>query len=91
MTGEGDVSPFFGTNRTAPSTTPLDQLPKPVLPVTVTVGGLQAAIQFIGIPSGLLGTQINFTIPPGLTAGVQPLVVTVNGVSSPPVNLTVAP
>jgi uncharacterized protein (TIGR03437 family) len=91
MTGEGDVSPFFGTNRTPPSTVPLDQLPKPVLPVTVTVGGLQAAIQFIGIPSGLLGTQINFTIPPGVTPGVQPLVVTVNGVSSPPVNLTVAP
>jgi uncharacterized protein (TIGR03437 family) len=91
MTGEGDVSPFFGTNQTPPSTVPLDQLPKPVLPVAVTVGGVPAAIQFIGIPTGLLGTMINFTIPPGMTAGVQPLVVTVNGVSSPPVNLTVTP
>jgi uncharacterized protein (TIGR03437 family) len=91
MTGEGDVSPFFGTNRTPPSTTPLEQLPRPVLPVTVTVGGLPAAVQFMGIPSGLLGAQINFTIPLGATPGVQPLVVTVNGVSSPPVNLTVAP
>ena len=91
MTGEGDVSPFFGTNVTPPASTPLNQLPKPVFPVTVTVGGMPATIQFMGIPSGLLGTQINFTIPLGAAPGVQPLVVTVNGVASPPVNLTVEP
>ncbi len=91
MTGEGDVSPFLGTNVTPPASTPLTQLPKPVFPVTVTVGGVPAVIYFIGIPSGLLGTQINFTIPPGAAPGVQPLVVTVNGVASPPVNLTVQP
>jgi len=89
MTGEGDVAPFFGTNNTPPSTTPLGQLPKPALPIGVTIGGTQAAIQFIGIPSGLMVTQINFTVPPGTPPGVQPLIVTVNGVASPPVNLTI--
>lgn len=91
MTGEGDVAPFFGTNSTPPPTTPLDQLPKPALPISVSVGGKQAAIQFIGIPSGLIVTQINFTVPPGTPPGLQPVTVTVNGVASPPVNLTIAP
>jgi len=91
MTGEGDVTPFFGTNSTPPPATALDQLPKPALPISVSVGGTQAAIQFIGIPSGLMVTQINFTVPPGTPPGLQPVSVTVNGVASPPVNLTIAP
>jgi uncharacterized protein (TIGR03437 family) len=91
MTGEGDVAPFFGTNSTPPPTTALDRLPKPALPIGVSVGGTQAAIQFIGIPSGLMVTQINFTVPPGTPPGPQPVTVTVNGVASPPVNLTIVP
>lgn len=89
ITGEGDVAPFLGTNVTPPASTPVSQLPKPVLPVSVTVGGFAAAIYFIGVPHGMLSTQIDVTIPPNVPSGMQPMVVTVNGVSSPPVNLTV--
>jgi uncharacterized protein (TIGR03437 family) len=34
-------------------------------------------------------TQVNFTIPADAQTGVQPVVVTVGGVSSAPVNVTV--
>jgi uncharacterized protein (TIGR03437 family) len=68
----------------------LSQLPKPQLPVTVTVGGVPATIPFIGIVSGLVGvTQINFTIPNGVPTGVQPVVVTVGTAASPPANINV--
>jgi len=89
LTGEGDVSPFFGANHTPPPSTPPSQWPSPLLPVTVTVGGVKAAVDFIGIPTGLLTPQLNLTIPSSVATGVQPLVVSVGGVPSPPVNLTV--
>jgi uncharacterized protein (TIGR03437 family) len=58
--------------------------------VTVTVGDKQADISFIGIPSGLVGvTQINYQVPADVPLGVQPVVVTVGGVASPPAKLNV--
>jgi uncharacterized protein (TIGR03437 family) len=58
--------------------------------VTVTVGGVNAPIQFIGIPSGLAGvTQINYQVPSGLSTGPQPVVVTVGGFASQTATLTV--
>ena len=61
----------------------LANLPKPRQSVTVTVGGLPATVDFIGIPSGLVGvTQINFHIPDGAPAGEQPVVVTVGATQS---------
>ncbi|MGP8243265.1 MAG: protease pro-enzyme activation domain-containing protein [Bryobacteraceae bacterium] len=84
ITGEGDVTPPVITGATT------SQLPPPALPATLTVGSLPATIDFIGIPGGLVGvTQINFTVPPGVPLGPQPVVVTVGGVASPPVTLTV--
>jgi uncharacterized protein (TIGR03437 family) len=94
ITGDGDQtppgivttgqSPFYGT--------PLNQLPEPALPVTVTVGGVVAATPFIGITPGLVGeTQINFTIPTKIAAGPQPVVVKVGSASSPPATVTVLP
>jgi uncharacterized protein (TIGR03437 family) len=71
-------------------TTPVSQLPKPLLPSSVTIGGQNATIAFIGIPSGLVGvTQVNFTVPASTPVGVQPVVVTIGKGSSPPVNITV--
>jgi uncharacterized protein (TIGR03437 family) len=56
----------------------------------MTIGGKPAKIVFTGIVTGLIGiTQVNFTIPPDLAPGLQPVVVTVGGVSSAPVNLNV--
>jgi uncharacterized protein (TIGR03437 family) len=90
MTGDGQVSPSLSTGNSPSANTPLARLPKPQLPVTVTVGGVPATVNFIGIPSGLVGvTQINFTIPQGVASGVQPVVVTVGTASSQAANLTV--
>jgi len=91
ITGEGKVTPSLADGTSPSARTPLSQLPKPVLPVTVTVGGVQTATPaFIGIPSGLVGvTQINFTIPTTVSVGLQPVVVTVGTVSSPPANINI--
>jgi uncharacterized protein (TIGR03437 family) len=90
ITGEGQVTPSLADGTSPASGTPLAQLPRPNLPVAVTVAGQNANIEFIGVPVGLVGvTQINYQVPPNTAAGVQPVVVTVGGVASPPVNLTV--
>ena len=85
ITGEGQVEPAVPTGRS-----PTGEAPKPVQPVTLKVGGVQAAISFIGIPKWAVGvTQINFQVPATAPLGVQPVVVTVGGVSSPSVTFTV--
>jgi uncharacterized protein (TIGR03437 family) len=63
----------------------------PVQPTTVTIGGTAATmIDFLGIPSGLVGvTQINVQVPNGISAGAQPVVVTVGGVASAPATITI--
>jgi uncharacterized protein (TIGR03437 family) len=90
VTGEGQVAPSLATGATPADRTETGSLPKPRLPVTVTVGGAAATIQFIGIPSGLVGvTQINYTVPSAIATGVQPVIVTVGGVASPAASLTI--
>jgi uncharacterized protein (TIGR03437 family) len=92
MTGEGDVTPALFTGSSPAAGTAVDKLPQPRFYVAVTVGGIDAAIQFEGIPTLLVGTtQINFVIPANVAPGVQPVVVTSNGVSSPAANITVTP
>jgi len=84
ITGEGDVTPPLITGANP------NNLPTPGLPATLTVGGVPATIDFIGIPNWGVGvTQINFTVPAGVPLGPQPVVVTIGGVASPPVTLTV--
>jgi len=90
ITGEGLVTPALSTGTTPAATTPLAQLPAPVLPVTVSVGGENAAVAFIGIVPGLVGaTQINYTLPAQIGLGRQPVVVTVGGIQSPPAYITI--
>jgi uncharacterized protein (TIGR03437 family) len=90
MTGEGRVRPALNTGETPNPTTPLSNLPKPQLAQSMTIGGQPATIAFIGIPTGLVGvTQVNFTVPTTAPLGLQPVVVTIGGVASPPVNITV--
>jgi uncharacterized protein (TIGR03437 family) len=92
VNGVGEVSPALRTAFSPPSTTALANLPKPVLPLSVTVGGAPAFLQFVGIAPGLLGVaQVNFIVPGSVAPGSRPVVVTVGGVTSPPVNLTVQP
>jgi uncharacterized protein (TIGR03437 family) len=90
ITGEGQVSPGVSDGDSPSASTPMSRLPKPKLPVTVTVGNENANIVFIGIPPGLVGvTQINFTVPADVPVGAQDVVVTVGTVASPAAKLNV--
>jgi uncharacterized protein (TIGR03437 family) len=90
VTGDGAVSPGLATGSAPLVGTALANLPRPVQSVTVTVGGLPAAIQFIGITPGLVGvTQINYQVPAEVGIGTQPVVVTVGNAASVPASLRV--
>jgi minor extracellular serine protease Vpr len=58
----------------------------------VTIGGVASpTIQFSGLTPTTSGLyQINLVVPPGAPTGVQPLVVTIGGVSSTAVNIPVS-
>jgi uncharacterized protein (TIGR03437 family) len=89
ITGDGATSPPL-LSGWAPSG---DVTPVPLLPVSITVGGVAVAqpYAFIGIPSWSVGvTQINFIIP-NVPAGPQPVVVTVGTASSYPATITIMP
>jgi uncharacterized protein (TIGR03437 family) len=91
ITGEGAVTPAVITGSTS-YVADYTKLPTPLSAASITVGGVPVPLPlgFIGIPSGLVGvTQINFTVPATAPLGPQPLVVTVGGVASAPVILTV--
>jgi uncharacterized protein (TIGR03437 family) len=61
-----------------------------VLPVSVNIGGVNAPIDFIGVPSWAVGaTQINFTVPTNVSLGEQLVFVTVGGAVSFPATFTV--
>jgi adhesin/invasin len=90
MTGAGEVSPAEKTAYAPSAAANPSTLPKPVLPLEVTVGGVPCFIEFTGLAPTLFGTTVvNFLVPASVPVGVQPLVVTVNGVGSKPVNLMV--
>jgi len=84
LNGSGDVTPTLLTANFAPPSPVI----APVMPLSVTVGGVPALLQFAGLAPGNIGTtQVNFYVPASLS-GAQPVVVTVGGASSPPVNVT---
>ena len=90
VTGEGRVTPSLADGASPAPGTPLASLPQPSQSVSVTVGGIAAPVVFKGITSGLVGvTQINFTIPANVSAGVQPVVVTVGTAVSQPAYITI--
>jgi uncharacterized protein (TIGR03437 family) len=85
LNGAGDVTPTLLTANFAPA----GPVIAPIMPLSVTVGGVPALLQFAGLAAGNIGTtQVNFYVPASLS-GVQPVVVTVGGASSPAVNVTV--
>jgi uncharacterized protein (TIGR03437 family) len=74
-TGEGQTNPPGVDGKTA-----ADVLPKPVLPVSVMVGGKSAIMQYAGAaPNFIAGAmQINAQLPPGVASGTSvPLVLNV--------------
>ncbi|MDP9171218.1 MAG: peptidase S8, partial [Acidobacteriota bacterium] len=89
ISGEGDVTPTLATGNVPPAGTKLANFPQPRQPISITVDGEPANIAFAGIVSLVGVTQVNFTIPGDIAPGVHPVVVTVGGVASPPLNITV--
>jgi uncharacterized protein (TIGR03437 family) len=90
ITGAGAVLPAIPDGAAPVTSTPLADLPIPAEKTTVTIGGTDAAIDFIGIPSGLVGvTQINVQVPNGIPTGPQSVVVTVGAAASAPATITI--
>jgi uncharacterized protein (TIGR03437 family) len=57
---------------------------------TVTIGGANAPVSFSGLAPGYVGLyQVNAQVPTGLTAGNQPVVITIGGAMSKSVLLPV--
>jgi uncharacterized protein (TIGR03437 family) len=87
ITGDGAESPQPVTGALPD---PTAATPKPTQPVSVTVGGIPAALTFVGVPSWSVGvTQINYTIPNSVSLGAQPVVVTVGSAQSAPATITI--
>jgi uncharacterized protein (TIGR03437 family) len=73
-TGEGQTSPAGVDGKLA-----VAPLPAPLLPVTVTIAGINAPVQYAGAAPGLVAgvMQINVQIPDGVPSGPQPVIVQV--------------
>jgi len=83
ITGSGAVTPAVADGNGPAASTALANLPSPAQKVAVTVGGVNAPIKFIGDPAGLVGViQINYTVPPSISTGNQPVVVNIGGTAS---------
>jgi uncharacterized protein (TIGR03437 family) len=92
VTGVGAVSPGVIDGAAPAAGTPLNLLPQPAQETSVTIGGVNAPIEFIGIPWGLVGVlQINYQVPAGAPIGPQPVVFTVGNLASNVATLTVTP
>jgi uncharacterized protein (TIGR03437 family) len=86
-TGLGPVDPPVASGAVAPNA----PLSRTINDVTVTIGGIPAALNFAGLAPGLAAVyQVNAVVPAGVTAGGSvPVVLTVAGQISPPVTIAV--
>ena len=77
-TGGGTVAGGAVTGALAPGTGSQS------LPVTATIGGINAPVVYAGPAPGLVNgvMQVNVTVPAGLATGPAPVVLTVGGISS---------
>jgi uncharacterized protein (TIGR03437 family) len=92
LTGAGEVNNLITDGRTQSPASSVAALGKPLLPLTVTVGGTTMFVKSATLVGGQFGTvQVDFTLPASVGLGVQPVVVTVGGVASPPARITVVP
>jgi uncharacterized protein (TIGR03437 family) len=86
-TGLGAVNPPVPAGQPASTTV----LSRTVNPVTATIGGLSATVNFAGLAPGFTGLyQVNVVVPQGVQTGNQvPIVLSVSGQQSPPVTIAV--
>jgi uncharacterized protein (TIGR03437 family) len=71
----GSVTPTSGT------------IPAPILPVTVSIGGVPAVTTYAGEAPALVAgvLQVNAIVPANVAVGNQTLIVSVGGIASPAV------
>ena len=85
-TGLGAVSPAVPDGAPAPPS----PLSNTVNPVSVTIGGQNAAVQFGGLTPGFPGLyQVNAVVPSGVSGDAVPLTISVAGQTSPTVTMAV--
>jgi uncharacterized protein (TIGR03437 family) len=79
VTGTGPVSPAAKDGVPAPNST----LTNVTSAYSAKVGTADATVSFAGLTPGYIGlAQMNIVVPPGLTPGVYPLSVTIDGQTS---------
>ncbi len=85
-TGEGQTKPAGVDGKIATNV-----WPKPLLAVSVTVGGKNATLAYFGAAPGFIAgaMQINLRLPAGLAPGAAALVFSVGSFSSPPVTVVI--
>jgi uncharacterized protein (TIGR03437 family) len=78
-TGAGQTSPAGIDGKLA-----VGQLPTPILPVSVTIGGVPAAVQYAGAAYGRVAgmLQISVVVPPNVSGNAVPVVVQVGNAAS---------
>lgn len=86
--GLGAVSPAVADGAAAPTSAPFATT---VNPVTATIGGQAAQVQFAGLAPGYSGVyQVNLIVPEGVASGpAVPVILTVAGFSSSPATVTI--
>jgi len=89
VTGEGQTTPGGQDGRVTPADGSL--LRRPLLPVTATIGGMAAVVEYAGGAPGLVTgvMQVNLRVPAAAASGNLPVVVTVGTANTQP-NVTVA-
>jgi len=88
LSGAGEVSNQILTGWAPTNATAREY--QPLLPVSVTVGGTQTFVLAMNLAANEYGTtQITILVPNSVPTGVQPVVATIGGNASPPVNVTV--
>ena len=92
LTGSGDIASTLRTAFAPALNTSAALLPKPLLPISATIGGAQVFITFAATSPGLFGvTQVTLLVPESVPTGLQPVVITINGVASNAALVTVEP
>jgi uncharacterized protein (TIGR03437 family) len=88
-TGEGQTNPSGVDGQIANES--LANLPRPVAPFSLTIGGVTAAYTYAGTaPQSFAGFfQVDAVVPSGLATGNQPVILNVGGAKSVPLNVVV--
>jgi len=81
-TGGGETDPQVADGRLASP----EVLPRPKLPVSVRIGGVEAEVLYAGSAPGMVVglLQVNVRVPDSVASGAVPVLLTVAGSSSPP-------